>query len=857
MHRADVNSGACLALAVAALFGVHFALHPQLAYPTMGLLLLLLRQRLTPWARIVIVSVAALSAWRGQHAMQSFLERRLALYHATQAVARCHGVGEIVQSPLLRAGKFVLVVDAQQLECDAPVSGTHRLRLAEAGVVQGGGFARGDLVDFVAQIGPVAPFRQIELNNPIPRLASLGVVASGAALSVERIREGTGWRHAIDVVRNHVRARISATYALRAEALGRALVLGENDLEPEEQHAFQRSGLSHLLAVSGTHLVFAVVSLVAALRALLLRCYRIASTVDLQRWVAPFGVVLALGYADFAGGSGSAWRAAWMLSAVYLARMCGRRLGGLRALAYSILLGVCYDPLAGYDVSFLLSALATVGLIVIAPTIKRPIARIRWRPARWLWEALATTMAAMLPCVPLLLLIAPDVTWAGMLANVIAGPVGELAALPLCLLHATMWPLALVERGLALAGSGALLMVGAIARVSAGIEWARVALPPPTNEQIHVLLLGVAAMATSAAAWGRSEPLPDPVGAAGAANASRSTAAGDFGSLHAWLWRATWTRANVMRAITAPALRASVLPVSIALTTLAAVMGLERAATLAGAPRGKLRVTALDVGQGDSLLVDLPDGKLMLIDGGGAITAGVDPGERVILPLLRARRRDHIDIAVLTHPHPDHFGGLLTVLRALPVREFWEAGDAEPRETTELGKLRLDLLAKGTVIRHLPELCRDYAVQTHQIIGVLGPCPEPVAGHHANDQSIAIRLQFGRHSALLPGDAESLEESELVASHGASLHADLLKLGHHGSRTSTSPAWLAAVRPALAVVSAGLRNRFGHPHPTTLSRLHAAHVPLYRTDHLGSFEWSSDGEHMQVRTAATDLVSLR
>ncbi len=792
-------------MALAALFGIQFTLHPYLAYPAAAMALWLLRRKLSPHARILALVVAAASGYRGHRAVVDFVTERDSVRRDLGAAARCGGEGRVVQSPILRDGRFVVVLDAHGLVCDTAIGGEHRVRLVGAP----DGLGRGDMVSFVAQLGPVAPLRQIELSDPIPRLAALGVVASGGALSVERVALGSGWRHAIDGARAWVRRRILLTYAPKAQALGRALVLGENDLEPDEQLAFQRSGLSHLLAVSGTHLVFAVVSMVAAMRALLLRCESIAESVDVGRYLAPFGALLALLYADFAGGSGSAWRAAWMLAAVYALTACNRRLNGLRALAISLVVGVLYDPLAGYDVSFLLSALATLGLVVIGPVLRRPVERIGWRPLRWLGEALSTTLAAMIPCTPLLLLLSPDITIAGLVANVIAGPLGEVAALPLCLVHAVMAPLPWIEQGLALAGSGALLAVGAIAKVSAAVGWARVTLPPPTVEQFAVIGLGVLVAATIE----------------GPARNSASMSQGP-------------QRRHVLVLLSCVAI---------------CLFVLELVARRAGAPSGLLRVTAVDVGQGDSLLVDLPDGRLMLVDAGGAITGGPDPGQRVLLPLLRARRRKHIDIAVLTHPHPDHFGGLLTVLREIPVREFWEAGEPREHGEGELVRLRRDLAARGTRIRHLPDLCGAYPERSRALIQLLGPCPDVTEGHNANNQSLVIRLDWGMRSVILSGDAETLEESELVAKYAARLRADLLKIGHHGSRSSTSDAWLEAIRPSVALVSVGLRNRFGHPHPTTLARLATAHVPVYRTDELGSIEWRTDGSKVTLRTATTRL----
>src|SRR5690606_40267315 len=176
---------------------------------------------------------------------------------------------------------------------------------------------------------------------------------------------GGGLRAHIDAARAHTRGRIEATFPELARPMARALVLGENDLDPEDDAAFKRSGLMHLLAVSGTHLVFAVVMVVQGLRACLIRVERVAGRWDATRVSAGFGVLASLLYADFSGGSGSAWRAAWMLSAVFLARVVGWRLSCPGELGVSLGVGGWMDPSAAVELSFAFLVAATWGMPVL------------------------------------------------------------------------------------------------------------------------------------------------------------------------------------------------------------------------------------------------------------------------------------------------------------------------------------------------------------------------------------------------------------------------------------------------------------------------------------------------------------
>lgn len=680
---------------------------------------------------------------------------------------------------------------------------------------------RGEEVEAVADLGPTRLFRNAALPSPFPAAARRGAVLAGSAHAVHSLRAGGGFPAAIDRARHAVRARIVATYPPLAAALARALVLGENDLSDEDAQAFSRSGLLHLLAVSGTHLVIAVLALVKGLRGLLVRIGPLARRYDVARLSSIVGALLSLIYADFAGGSGSAWRAAFMLSLVLGARALGRKVRGGTALGGSVLGMLIFDPLAGFDISFLLSALATAGLIGLS----RPGARLVIRgvferaPLKQLMESLVATLAATLPCAPLLAVLDGHMTWAALFGNVVAGPLGELLALPACLLHAAAfwWPA--LEAGLAMVGAGALLAVRFVALASAGVTWAAFTVPAPGAYGLAALVLWACALP-----WGL---------------ARLSMWIQEGGGSRAWPSRIGGKRAG-----------ASVAAGMLGLALLSDARPAAARREEASLGTGRLSVTALDIDQGDALVIDFPDGRLALVDGGGFATGLPDTGRRVLLPYLRARGRDQVDLMVLSHAHPDHLLGLLTVAETLPVRELWLARPSDPGPG--IRRLVSSVRRRGGVVRGTEELCRRqgpaafrFGAATLEALVACEPLP-PEFGE--NDASLVVKVALGRRAALLSGDIEAAGEARLLEHFPLAVKADLLKIPHHGSDTSSGEALLDAVSPNLAFVSSGVRNRFDHPRPSVLERLARRGIWTLRTDRQGSLTWTTDGQHASVRT---------
>jgi competence protein ComEC len=787
-----VRIDAVLVIAIAGALGGLVVVAPSATFAFVLCAAALLAPRLPRSVLVAALAAFAFSGVRAAHAVPAFERHLFEVRARLGPPARCSGTGTVESSPAARGGALNYVVAFPALDCEGRSIGAARVRLYEGPAA----LARGDHVDVVAQLAAAELFRNADLPDPTPVAARGGVTLSGAALSSRIVFSSRGLAAVIDRARARARRGIDATFTPSAAPLARALVLGENDLSEDDGAAFRASGLAHLLAVSGTHLVFAVLGVVRALVFILVRVERLSAGRDVGRFAAAAGAVLAPLYADFAGGSGSAWRAAWMLSIGLGARAVGRRPDAVRSFALSIAIGTLLDPLVALDVSFALSAAATAGLLCIGqPLVAWLVPEHSGVVRRAVLGSTAATVAAMIPCTPLLATLGSRLTVAGIVANVVAVPFGEAISLPLCLVHVLVPPGPLAM-GIARVASGALMVVRFLARTSAAATWAAFPVPPPSAA--HWVVIGVGALGVVV------------VGAR--PSASR------------FVWRT-----------------------GLIAGTCASLVVVELAARRSGSPRGVLRMTVLDVGQGDSALIDLPDGKLLLVDGGGFVGSPVDPGRSVILPLLRARRRDHLDIAVLTHPHPDHFLGLATVLREVPVGELWDTGQGRAQGAGPVYAAMIDdLKRRGVPIRGPAELCGPERRFGGAALQVFAPCPsfDPALG--ANDNSFVVHLRHGARSLLLTGDAESIEEERLLPL-GAALRADVLKVGHHGSRTSTSRALVEAVKPDVATISCGVRNRFGHPFPGTVAALQSAGVGVLRTDIAGSIQLSTDGAVLGVR----------
>jgi competence protein ComEC len=267
---------------------------------------------------------------------------------------------------------------------------------------------------------------------------------------------------------------------------------------------------------------------------------------------------------------------------------------------------------------------------------------------------------------------------------------------------------------------------------------------------------------------------------------------------------------------------------------------------------GKLEVSVLDVGQGDSIFTAFPDGRTMLIDGGGqpgsewigGHRSGIDIGEQVVSPYLWSRGVKQLDVVALTHAHHDHLDGLHSVIQNFRVGELWIGRD---EETAAFESLLREARERGIRIVH--EVSGNKFDWDGITGNVLWPADLTPVNEASNDDSLVLRLEDGSIRFLLSGDIQKKVEQRLVAQH-AEITADFLKVPHHGSKTSSTPDFVGAVAPKVAVVSAGEANPFGHPAPSTIERYTQAGVHLLRTDRDGIVTALTDGHTLTVTTFA-------
>ncbi len=718
---------------------------------------------------------------------------------------RIHGT--VADSPMVRYGRthFLLDVDTLSRE-DADHSVRGRLRVTVLGEPKLG---VGDQLLFPAKIRPFTNFK-----NPggfdYRRHMAFDSVHGSSWTQAEKLQH-SGSPSPSPAIRliHGARQRLAdwidaagSQAEADEKAVLKALVFGERSgIDDGLRERFNRSGVGHLLAISGLH-----VGIVASVAfgffgwvfsffpALLWRGWS-------RQWAAAVTLLPVLAYGVLAGMSPSTQRAEVMVAVFLAALIVGRSHDLLNTLAVAALVILVLCPPALFTISFQLSFAAVLAILYGLEkigTAQEPALSAVKRVGRRLTGFVLVSALAIAGTTPVVLFHFNQTSLVGIAANLLLVPLVGFVAVPLGLVSA----------------------VGLIFSEPAAVLGFRLSI-----QILHLALMGVDFFA-------------------GIPLAAVKTVTPSLLEIILY-YLAGWALLNLRKTAVAPWVLSAALVV-------AAGDGLFWSYHRCW--HRDVRLTAIDVGQGASTLLELPGGGVLLYDGGGfADNRLFDMGQRVVAPLLWRKKIATVDILVLSHPNADHLNGLIFIAKHFNVRELWTNGDVNT--TMGYKELMAVCRAQNIIVRRL-DAGTEPTVVGGVRLAILSP-PAGYLGHldkidqdYRNDASLVLKATFGGTAFLLTGDITARAESALVQQAGRDLASTVLFAPHHGSRTSSSADLVAAVRPALVVISAGAGNPFGFPHAEVTERYRTAGCRILCTGSHGAVSIRSDGQTVQVTPVA-------
>lgn len=589
-----------------------------------------------------------------------------------------------------------------------------------------------------------------------------------------------------------------------------SLTVGEQGfLDPVVRDWFMAGGTVHILSISGSHLGLIALLSFASIRFL---CIRLPSgwLLRLSRWLtatrlaALFTVLPVAAYTLLAGAETATIRSAIMIAIGLWTVWLGGAPYVLHALAAAAAATLLASPPALYDISFQLSYVSVMALAIVFgrrsdQEIRSDVGpTFRERGLRWLRGSLSVTALVTLATLPLVAFYFNQVPWLGLVANLVVVPFVGFLLLPLSLLSA-LWVIIVQSGDLPFAGlldlaSRALI---AIAQWMAGLPGAEWYVAAPTVPMM-LLFYGLG--------WALLMQVPT-----------------GFNS---------WQRGAMVIGLTL-------------------IVGWWLWSPRPISREGEWRVTFLDVGQGDSAVLELPTGEVVLIDGGAAYER-FDMGRGIVGPFLWNRGIRHITHVVGTHPQLDHVGGLAWVLSHFPVEQFWTNGATR---TEDFWKRIEEVVAQRSVPLQVASAGQVLSADASCRLSVHNP-PMPSAGGNGgrseslNNRSVVMGLACEGRQVLFTADIER-EALSRLGEVAAAVPVAVVKVPHHGATSSFDPLWIASLRPDVAVVSAGRRNPYGHPVRGVLEAYQAAGAQVLRTDRDGAVwvTWDSARRQISVHTA--------
>jgi competence protein ComEC len=796
--------------------GIYFG-HFDLPLLSQGWILLL--TLLGFWTFLLLIKRARMGFWMAFSVFFLFGIFSIQLYlhpqHSPSHISHFTGLerisleGIIDRPPEHSQGRTQLLIRSQKVILSShhiPVDGLLRIFLKE----ENHSLRVGDRLRLSCRLYPPRGFHNpggfsYERHLALERIHTIGFLSEKKGW----VKLGEGFKNPVTLQverwRDRIRDFLNREADPPASSIFKALVLGEQGDIPEAiKEYFILTGTAHLLAISGDQ--FGIVALLSfsLLIWILKRSEFLLLSISVKKWAAGLTIPCIVLYAFIAGGGISVIRAAIMVITFLFSILLNRERNILHTLALAAFLILIFSPPSLFDVSFQLSFLAVLSILFLVPRILQEfkqegislLLKTSWKKniMKYIMLCLLVTGVAIIGTAPFVALHFNRFAPIGFFTNLLIVPWVGFLIVPLSLTASIFsfffTPLATFL--ISINGFITLILLRVLA-FFASLPFASLFVSTPTLFEIvlfYLLLFLVVHIKRRRVArylfWGVCVVI----------------------ALDLTFWN------------------------------------------LKDLFQKDLRLSFIDVGHGDSILIEFPKGKRMLIDGGGLYDGRFDIGKNVIAPFLWSRKIRRIDTLVLTHPDPDHLKGLNFIASQFSIGQFWDNGFQT--ESESYLQLRKTLNEKKIKTQSLNEETPPQIINGVEI-SVLNPpvwkAMERKVHRHwdLNNSSLVLKLRFKNVSVLLAGDIGK-EAEERILRKDYLLRSDILKIPHHGSSSSSSPLFLEKVKPTYAILSVGERNIGRLPHPEVLKRYQQLGTTLYRTDVQGAITVNTDGENIDVKT---------
>ena len=725
--------------------------------------------------------------------------------------------GIVIDNPVSRPDKIVLVVECIRIVEDnsyRPVSGNIRLVIPDDF-----NFQYGDYIRVSTYLKKISNFQNpggfdYERYMNLQGIYATGFVYNNSDIILLRQNTASGIRFKLETFRLYLKEIIYSNASTPQREIIEAMTIGnQNAIPVDVRNNFNKTGTSHILSISGLHIGMVATITFFFISLILKRSEYLMLRFNIIKVASAASLLMVLFYTLIAGMGVTVIRSALMAIVFLCALFLGRQKDIYNALALAALIILVISPNALFDISFQLSFTAVMAIIYIVPRFSNfSLPLLEGLPLwcqntlRHIYLSILVCVAATLGTLPLIVFYFNRISAITIIANLISVPLLGTIALAFSMAFILCAFFSPTIAGFFIKISSFFVQISVyVIDYLASLSWSSFSFTKPNIAEIVIFYLLI------------------------------------FILLCIYDWH------NINNGIKKNFLTRNPLFLKLILLSLI-IFFLADAAYLLTKDKfsSELRVTAIDVGQGSSILVRFPGGKTMLIDGGGFADSSFDMGKLVVAPFLYHEKIRKIDIVVLSHPHPDHLHGLLYITDNFNVHEVWSTGLRLDNENFRQWEKIIS--QKKINIKYLSSQSPTMEINGVQV-NILWPLKPLMADatdqfyDMVNDTSLVIKIKYRQIGFLMPADISASVEKLLIKS-GQNLHSDVLFVPHHGSSRSSSTDFIRKVSCHWALISAGKNNPFHHPQPDTIKRLTAANVHILRTDRDGAITMATDGTKM-------------